>query len=155
MTLYARIIQDQVVEYPVTQMDIMKRYPNVSFVIDPFVPPLEYQPVIASEPPQGPYQINVVEGEPSYTGMGWTQTWLLTAASAEEINTRTAQQEAMIRSQRDNLLAACDYTRLDDVQMDINTRQQWAAYRQALRDITSQTGFPWSVEWPVAPGSNK
>jgi Phage tail assembly chaperone protein len=26
----------------------------------------------------------------------------------------------------------------------------WATYRQALRDVTAQTGFPWTVEWPVA-----
>lgn len=155
MTLYARIIQNQVVEYPVTQLDIMKRYPNVSFVVDPFVPPQEYQPVMSSEPPKGSYQLNVVEGLPSQTETGWTQTWLLLAASAEEIITRTEQQGEMIRSQRNHLLAACDYTRLDDVQMDLNTRQQWVTYRNSLRDITSQSGFPWNVEWPVAPGSNK
>ena len=27
----------------------------------------------------------------------------------------------------------------------------WAAYRQALRDISKQSGFPWTVAWPVAP----
>lgn len=155
MTLYVRIIQDQVVEYPVTKLDIVTRHPNVSFVMDPFVPPPEYQPVTLSERPQGSHQINVVEGMPTYTGSDWTQTWLLVTASPEEISARTAQQGEIVRAQRNHLLAACDYTRLDDVQMDINTRQQWADYRQALRDITTQPGFPWSVEWPVAPGSNK
>lgn len=27
----------------------------------------------------------------------------------------------------------------------------WAAYRQALRDVTAQLGFPGSVQWPSAP----
>jgi hypothetical protein len=36
----------------------------------------------------------------------------------------------------------------DDVPVD---KAAYAAYRQALRDITKQTGFPWTVEWPVQP----
>ena len=80
MTLYAKIFNNQVIEYPVTQQQIMKRYAHVSFVIDPFVPPPEYQPVIASEPPQGSYKLNVVEGIPQHDGICWTQTWLLNSA---------------------------------------------------------------------------
>jgi hypothetical protein len=30
-------------------------------------------------------------------------------------------------------------------------REEWAVYRQALRDIPEQPGFPWEVEWPVPP----
>jgi hypothetical protein len=30
-------------------------------------------------------------------------------------------------------------------------KQEWKEYRQALRDITSQEGFPWNVEWPIPP----
>lgn len=32
---------------------------------------------------------------------------------------------------------------------------QWAVYRQHLRDITTQEGFPFDIDWGVAPGDNK
>jgi len=53
-----------------------------------------------------------------------------------------------VRAQRNALLAACDWTQLADAPVD---DLAWAAYRQALRDIPDQAGFPASVEWPVAP----
>jgi hypothetical protein len=59
-----------------------------------------------------------------------------------------AEQAAGIRAERTKRLAACDWTQLPDAQCD---QTAWAAYRQALRDITAQEGFPAEVVWPVAP----
>ena len=53
-----------------------------------------------------------------------------------------------VRKQRNDLLAACDWTQVADAPVD---KDAWAAYRQALRDITTQEGFPLSIDWPVAP----
>lgn len=53
-----------------------------------------------------------------------------------------------IRAQRNALLAACDWTQLADAPVD---DLAWATYRQALRDIPAQAGFPANVVWPVAP----
>lgn len=55
--------------------------------------------------------------------------------------------DAEIRAERDALLAATDWMALSDVTMS----EAWATYRQALRDITSQEGFPASVDWPAKP----
>ena len=52
-----------------------------------------------------------------------------------------------IRNQRDGLLAATDWMALSDVTMS----DAWTAYRQALRDIPTQAGFPSSVTWPTKP----
>lgn len=54
---------------------------------------------------------------------------------------------AKVRSQRDNLIAATDIWALSDRTM---TAEQ-AAYRQALRDITGQAGFPADITWPTKP----
>lgn len=59
-----------------------------------------------------------------------------------------AEQAARVRDDRNARLAACDWTQLADAPVD---SLAWASYRQALRDITAQTGFPWSVEWPEIP----
>ena len=53
-----------------------------------------------------------------------------------------------VRSQRDRLLKASDWTQVPDAPVD---QQAWATYRQALRDIPQQEGFPESVVWPEKP----
>jgi hypothetical protein len=57
--------------------------------------------------------------------------------------------EANIRAQRDGFLFSSDWTQLPDV--PLATKEAWAAYRQDLRDITAQSGFPLNINWPTAP----
>jgi hypothetical protein len=57
----------------------------------------------------------------------------------------TAEQ---IRAERDALLATSDWTQVADAPVD---QAAWAVYRQALRDVTAQAGFPDAVVWPVKP----
>lgn len=54
-----------------------------------------------------------------------------------------------IRSKRDKLLLETDWTQLFDVPQV--TIEKWQPYRQALRDITLQTGFPVTIDWPIKP----
>jgi hypothetical protein len=54
-----------------------------------------------------------------------------------------------IKQKRNDLLLESDWTQLPDV--PLTTKEAWATYRQALRDITSQEGYPTSIAWPVAP----
>lgn len=55
---------------------------------------------------------------------------------------------AEARARRNNLLAASDWTMVSDAPVD---HSAWATYRQALRDITTQGGFPETINWPTAP----
>lgn len=55
------------------------------------------------------------------------------------------------RQQRDRMLAASDWTQVADAPLTTTQRAAWAAYRQALRDVPAQAGFPGAVNWPVAP----
>jgi hypothetical protein len=61
----------------------------------------------------------------------------------------------VVRAQRDQLLSNTDWTELPSVQAlhasDPTWAASWATYRQALRDITTQPGFPGTVTWPTAP----
>lgn len=61
---------------------------------------------------------------------------------------RTQQTETDVRDERNRRLASCDWTQLPDAPVNAAT---WAIYRQKLRDVPSQTGFPWQVEWPAEP----
>jgi hypothetical protein len=61
---------------------------------------------------------------------------------------KDAEQAKSVRQSRNDKLKECDWTQIADSTAD---KQVWATYRQALRDVTAQQGFPWTVEWPVAP----
>lgn len=53
---------------------------------------------------------------------------------------------------RNALLAESDWTQLPDVPISAEQKAAWAAYRQQLRDITDQPGFPDNIVWPANPG---
>ncbi len=59
--------------------------------------------------------------------------------------------EGDIRKQRDKLLAASDYTQMGDSPLTDDCKLAFASYRQSLRDITAQTGFPTEISWPESP----
>jgi hypothetical protein len=54
----------------------------------------------------------------------------------------------VVVAQRNALLANSDWTQLADVPLSAEKKAQWATYRQALRDITDQSGFPDQINWP-------
>lgn len=56
-----------------------------------------------------------------------------------------------IRSERNHLLALCDWTQNADSPLSNEQKAAWATYRQALRDVPEQPGFPYDVVWPTQP----
>ena len=65
------------------------------------------------------------------------------------IDPRTPETEwPLVRAKRDRLIAATDWTQLPDV--PLATKEMWANYRQALRDVTLQPD-PFNIVWPTAP----
>ena len=61
---------------------------------------------------------------------------------------KDAEQATNVRRTRNEKLKDCDWTQIADSTAD---KAVWATYRQALRDITSKPGFPWTIEWPEQP----
>jgi hypothetical protein len=76
----------------------------------------------------------------------------VTTTAAEQEDAYKAQKDAeqakSVRQTRDAKLAECDWTQVADAPVD---KTVWATYRQALRDITAQESFPWTITWPDAP----
>jgi len=138
--------------YPYSIEALRRDNPNVSFPADPTdatlaewnVFPVIYKP----GPDYNPATHNRTEGNPTLIDDTWEVTWAVTAATPEQIAERTAAKEAKVRYDRNSRLSDCDWTQLPDAPVDAQT---WATYRQELRDITAQSGFPWDVQWPVAP----
>lgn len=61
---------------------------------------------------------------------------------------RLAAKAMEMRVMRNRLLTASDWTQLSDSQVD---KAAWAAYRQSLRDVPAQAGFPVNIQWPEQP----
>lgn len=59
------------------------------------------------------------------------------------------------RTQRDKLLSETDWTQVLDAPIDAATREAYRAYRQALRDLPEQDGFPGTITWPELPSVTK
>lgn len=55
------------------------------------------------------------------------------------------------RSERNELLAASDWTQMPDSPLSDADKTAWATYRAALRDVPSQSGFPGNIVWPTPP----
>jgi len=68
----------------------------------------------------------------------------------QEINQDTEDKWNSIRNQRNTLLYDCDWTQLPDSPLTNEKKQEWATYRQALRDITLQVN-PDNIIWPTKP----
>jgi hypothetical protein len=61
---------------------------------------------------------------------------------------KDAEQATSVRQQRGEKLKDSDWTQVADAPVD---KAAWATYRQALRDVTGQEGFPWTITWPTQP----
>jgi hypothetical protein len=61
---------------------------------------------------------------------------------------KDAERATTMRQQRTDRLKDSDWTQVADSPVD---QAAWATYRQALREITAQAGFPWTINWPAQP----
>ena len=70
---------------------------------------------------------------------------------AEYKAAKDTEQAKSVRSTRDTKLAECDWRVIKAAETATTLDAAWATYRQALRDVTGQSGFPWTITWPDAP----
>jgi hypothetical protein len=55
------------------------------------------------------------------------------------------------KSKRDELLLKSDWTQIADSGLSAEKKTEWAGYRQSLRDLPKQSGFPYEIIWPSQP----
>lgn len=154
-------------EYPVMEGLIRSLHPNTSFT-EPFVAPEPFAFVAEATRPEitNPVIQTLKELPPVMSDGKYYRAWEVVSKFAEytdengvkhtvEMQEAAAMQDevatrwAMVRADRNAFLAACDWTQLPDAPVDATA---WAAYRQALRDITDQPD-PFNIVWPEPPGA--
>ena len=84
------------------------------------------------------------EGDAVLTDGVWTQNWIVTAAP-EDI------KAVNIRQTRDTKLTLSDWIVVKSAEAGTAVPSDWVTYRQLLRDIPAQAGFPNSITWPESP----
>ena len=69
----------------------------------------------------------------------------------KKTNSLEEYQRNLMRKERDLLITETDWTQLDDTSIPRATKAKYKVYRQELRDITKQEGFPHNVVFPEKP----
>jgi len=151
-----------------SQGEIRKLNPNVSMpkvwnsnVYDA----LGIDPVLETPKPEttGDYKIVVRDGAEQDANNNWVQKWverdMFSDTEEDGVTTTKAEHEAAyqarldedaakaVRAERDQKLKDTDWMGMSDVTMST----EWATYRQALRNVPAQDGFPHTVTWPTEP----
>lgn len=148
----------------VTETEFRNLYPDTSFpqILIPEILTDFNAVAILEGPhtvPNSPYEYNQRDGIEEINGNWFTKyilgpiftdTETLTAEEQladykQQIDEDRAKQ---VRLMRDQLLKDSDWTQVLDVSIN---RELWAAYRQELRDMTAQDGFPFVIIWPKKP----
>ena len=94
------------------------------------------------------YQTAFRDGVEQIDGQ-WFTKWSVADMDDEAKAAADARQAESVRQSRNQKLADSDWTQGKDI--PDNVSNLWATYRQALRDLPSQAGFPWDVQWPAQP----
>lgn len=100
-----------------------------------------YPATVAAKPAYDPITQAIEKSEPQNVDGAWVISWSIQQLPQEKAETN-------VRNRRNSLLSDCDWTQLSDASVD---SLAWANYRQELRDITDQAGFPYNVNWPTPP----
>lgn len=108
------------------------------------------------------YQFSQRSGVEQISGK-WYTKYILGPVFTDTADTTAAEQEAAykaskdadqaksVRTSRDDKLKETDWIVIKNLELNANIPGAWEVYRQALRDIPTQAGFPWTITWPTQP----
>jgi len=88
------------------------------------------------------YEIKILQ----QTDGSWAEKIVKIEISDEQYQNNVATLAQAVKADRDRMLAQSDWTQMPDA--PVSNRQAWQTYRQALRDVPLQAGFPFNVQWP-------
>lgn len=142
--MYIKII-NTTTKYPYNLSDLYKENPLTSFpkfLTKELLKTFEVYKVESSDPPEFDPKVQYLkENTPVLENGTYKRNW-----SIENLDLETASNN--VRSYRNRLLSDTDWTQTEDSPVN---KELWKNYRQNLRDISSQSGFPYEVLWPTPP----
>lgn len=153
---YVKTQDGQVVKFPYTLGDFRKDNPNTSFprlIPDEILASYEvFEVEVDTAPAVDEQNYKAVRADaPEYVSTEWRLQWSVVEKTDEEKQAYYDSAAAKVRGRRDRDLQECDWVVIKHTEKGTNIPAEWELYRQALRDITGQEGFPYSVTWPTKP----
>lgn len=134
-----------------SQGEVRSLYPNTSFPSQwsaELVEELGLDPVLETPAPTVTrYQTAFKDGVEQVNG-NWQWKWSISEMDDDAKAAKDAAEAVGVRATRDARLSGSDWTQVADAPVD---KAAWATYRQALRDVPSQAGFPYDINWPSKP----
>ena len=150
-----RLENGQPVGHPVLEETFRALYPEMLFppLLTPEITePLGFGLFDFTHAPalDDPYD-KLVEAPPARDAAGiWRQLWQIVPMTEAERAAADENAANSVRHARDLKLRESDFSQLADAPTWVD-RAAWAAYRQVLRDLPIQQGFPWQITWPTPP----
>ncbi len=153
--MYIRIADTTIFPYDPSQLKF--EYPNVSFPAQFTEEILNQYGVFRVQYEEAPTidertQYAQYEETPTYVNDSWEIRCLVVEKDQASIDAYDAYISSMVKAKRDKLLAESDWVTIKAIDRNESIPDVWKTYRQELRDITLQSGFPYKVVWPTQPG---
>ena len=153
--MYALVKDGAILRYPYSITDLRRDNSGTSFPRFPSDDTLEAFGVVtvaeAERPTHDPVTQDLTELQPVLTDGVWVQVWAVTEVHADEIASRTEDRAQSVRAERGMRLQESDWIVIVHSEQGTPVPPEWMTYRQALREVTEQPGFPFDVVWPVKP----
>lgn len=153
--MFIQLKDGQPFGYAVVEENLRMLFPEVSFPSVFFpqdVEPYGFGMYEFTQIPEVPRFKKLIELTPVKRDNGiYYQTWGFEDMTEEEKQIATANKTLEIRNTRKFKLYESDWTQLPDVILSTEKKVEWNIYRQSLRDISNQQGFPWEIVWPQTP----
>jgi len=153
---YIKLKNGEIDVWPYDINTLINDFPNTSF---PHPIPKEtlekyeiYELIITQAPSNDDPTKKLVQKAPELIDGYWQIRWDIVDADAGELNhVENVVAPMRAKTYRDALLSQSDWTQLPDAPLTPEKKLEWTEYRQSLRGITKQEGFPLNIVWPETP----
>ena len=99
----------------------------------------------------GPYEYVIRQGIEQQSDGNWYTKYVVQTLNDEGKAAKDIEVARSVRSTRDQFLSETDWVVIKALENKIEVPDAYKAYRQALRDVPTQSGFPHNVTWPTKP----
>lgn len=154
MTMFIKIQDGAPVGYPILENNLRQILgDDLPKIVTPeIVEPYDYGIYEFTNRPYTERYEKLIEESPKRAQDGiYYQSWKIVHMNEEEqlaVDTAKSREMRMLRDQR---LVESDWSQLPDAPLTESQKIAWIDYRDQLRKVPSQQGFPWIIEWPAQP----
>lgn len=106
-------------------------------------------PMFGGQLPNDGYQYTVEIVEQS--NGSWAHEIVKVEITEDQYQSKVNLQKQAVKADRDRMIASTDWIVTKSVEAGTAVPAAWQTYRQALRDVPEQAGFPFNVVWPTLP----